>query len=90
MAEIEPTDPSGGVRVAHDVDRAAVGEEVVPLGPVGKLIDALHVDQEQPSRELGGYDGAIQKHFLVAMVRAHANDVAFVADYVDQLELPEK
>jgi hypothetical protein len=41
MADIEPAAPTGGVRVTHNVDRAAVGQQVVEFGMVGQFVDPL-------------------------------------------------
>ena len=39
MADVESTLPARGVRVAHDVDRAAVGQQVIKFRPIGELVD---------------------------------------------------
>src|SRR2546430_10086690 len=37
MPDIEPADPASGVRVAHDVDGAAVAQQMIPLRPISEL-----------------------------------------------------
>ena len=46
MADVEPALPAGGVGVAHDVDRAAVAQQVIELRPIGEFVDPLEVDQQ--------------------------------------------
>src|SRR5262245_18935805 len=53
MADIKPADPAGEVCIAHDIDRAAVTEQMVKLGMIRKLIDSLQVDQKEPAHDFG-------------------------------------
>ena len=53
MADIQPADPAGEVGIAHDIDRAAVAEQMVKLGSIRQLIDPIQVDQEEPARNFG-------------------------------------
>src|SRR6478672_8202730 len=46
MADIEPALPACGIQIANDVDRAAIAQEMVPFGTVGKLVDPFEVDQQ--------------------------------------------
>lgn len=39
MADVKTAGSSGGIRVADDVDRATVGEQVIEFRPVGELVD---------------------------------------------------
>src|SRR5262245_41478394 len=52
VANVEAADAAGRVGVAHDVDGAAVAQEVIELRTVGQLVDPLQVHQEQPPRIL--------------------------------------
>jgi hypothetical protein len=47
MAEVDPAATTGGVRIAYNVDRAAVGQQVVEFGMVGEFVYPLQIDQEQ-------------------------------------------
>ena len=89
MADVDPALPAGGVRVTHDVDRAAVGQQVIELRPIGEFVDPLQVDQEQPARIVGRGVEAIEVDRLLPVVGAHAHEVVLVAHHVDQLELLE-
>ena len=60
MADVEPAFPAGGVGVANDVDRAAVAQQVIELRPIGELVDPREVDQQQPTRIVGGGVEAIK------------------------------
>ena len=53
MANVEPAPPAGRIRIAHDVDRAAVGQQMIELRLIGELVDARQIDQQQPAR-VGG------------------------------------
>src|SRR5690606_33903519 len=46
VADRDTSDPAGGVRVTYDVDRTAVGQQVIELGPLGQLVDPLKIDEE--------------------------------------------
>ena len=39
MTNVKPPRPSSSIRVADDVDRAAVAQQVIELRPIGELID---------------------------------------------------
>src|SRR6185437_8552577 len=43
MAEVPPPLAPGGVRVANDVDGAAVGQQLIELRPVGELVDPREI-----------------------------------------------
>ena len=60
MADVEMAHAAGGVRVTHDVDGAAVGQQVIELRPIGEFVDPLQVDKKQPARILGGGIGDCQ------------------------------
>src|SRR5579871_4850352 len=77
-------------RVTHDVDGAAIAEEMVELRPACYLIDAVEVYQEQFACVLGRSLNVVQKDILVAKIRTHPHDIAFVSDDVDQAELLEE
>ena len=76
MADIEPTAPTGGVRIAYNIDRAAVGQQVVEFGMVREFVDPLQIDQEQSARVVGGSVEMIEVHRLRPVVGADADDVA--------------
>jgi hypothetical protein len=44
MAEIKAPDPARLVGVTHDVDRAAVAQQIVKLRMISELIDPTDVD----------------------------------------------
>ena len=89
MPDIEPAEPAGGVCVAHDVDRADVAQQMIPLRPFGEFVDAVQIDQQQPRRiNVGGIE-AIEVYGLFALVGAHAHEITLVTHHVDQLELLE-
>src|SRR5215470_23980 len=90
LAEIKPAGPAGDVGIAHDVDRAAVLEQVIELGPLREFVNPLQVDQEEVACPLGGRLDAVEIDLLIAIVGAHAHEVAFITDNVDQLELLEE
>src|SRR5215510_14219966 len=90
MADIKPAGPAGGVGIAHDVDRAAILEQVIELGPLREFVNPLQVDQEEAACPLGGCLNAVEIDLLIAVVGANAHDVAFITDDVDQLELLEE
>src|SRR5215510_11276898 len=89
MANVEPALPAGGVRVAYDVDRAAVGQQVIELGVIGELVDPCEIYEQEAARIVRRRIEAIKVHRLAAMVGSYAYDVALAADHVDQLELLE-
>src|SRR5215471_10424876 len=43
MTDIKSADPASGVRVAHDVDRATVAQQVVKLWVISKFVDSIQV-----------------------------------------------
>src|SRR3974377_474698 len=47
MANVELAGSTGGVRITYDVDRAAIGQQMIELRPVGKFIDPLEINQQQ-------------------------------------------
>jgi hypothetical protein len=91
MPDVKPTDPTGGVRITHDVDGATVGQQVIVLRPIGQFVDPCQVDQERPARASSG-EGVetIEVHRLVPIVGTHAYEVALVTHHVDELELLEE
>jgi hypothetical protein len=44
MANVEPADPAGGARVAHDVDCAAVGQQMRELRLIDEFVDLRQVN----------------------------------------------
>src|SRR6185437_4396175 len=89
MADVESPLPPGGVRVADDIDGAAVGQQIVELRPGGELVDPRKIDKEQPARVPGRRVEPIEVDGLVAVDGAHTHQVALLADHVDQFELLE-
>ena len=49
MTNVELAGSAGGIRMTYDVDRAAVGQEMVELWPIGKFVDPFEINQQQPS-----------------------------------------
>src|SRR6516162_1843097 len=43
MTDIKSSDPAGGVRVTHDVDRATVAQQMVPLRVISEFVDPIDV-----------------------------------------------
>jgi hypothetical protein len=39
MSDIEPADPASGVCVAHDVDRAAVAQQMIEFRQISEFVD---------------------------------------------------
>ncbi len=89
MPDVESAGPAGDVGIPDDVDRAAVGEQVVPLGLPVEFVDPLEIHEEQPPRGLRRNGQVVEKHFLVAVVGAQADQVALFADDVDEFILLE-
>ena len=90
MADVDPAAPTGGVRIAYNVNRAAVGQQVVELGLVGEFVDSLQIDQEQSARVVGRHVEMIEVHRLPPMLGADPDDVALLSYQVDQFELLEE
>jgi hypothetical protein len=49
MTDVKLANPSDSVHVAHDVDRAAIAQQVIELRPIGEFADPRQVDQQQPA-----------------------------------------
>src|SRR5262249_51718714 len=90
MPDVEPADPAGSVCVAHDVDRAAVSQQMIPLRPFGEFVDAVQIHQQKPPRiNVRGIE-AIEVYGFVAIVGAYSHEITLVTHHVDQLELLEQ
>src|SRR6516165_11816645 len=89
MADVDPAATTSGVRIAYNVDRAAVGQQVVEFGLVGEFVDSLQIDQEQSARVVGGRVEMIEVHRLTPVVGADADYVALLPYQVDQFKLLE-
>jgi hypothetical protein len=73
-----------------DLRGAVVGDGVMPLRVVVQLVGHANVVEKQRARELWRRGGAVQvKIFSVAIICAHAHQVAFVAHDGDECELAE-
>jgi len=90
MANIESALSAGGVRVAYDVDCAAVGQQIVELGVIGELVDPFQIDEQKAARIVSRRIEAIKIRRLAAMIGSHAHEVALAADHVNQFELLEQ
>src|SRR5262249_39766560 len=90
MTEVKPTFATGSICVSNDVDRAAIGPQVIPLWSIGELVDPRQVNQQQPARVVGRCVKVIEIHLLIAMVGPDAHKVMLVTHYIDQLELLEE
>jgi hypothetical protein len=90
MANIESALSAGGVRVAYDVDRAAVRQQIVELGVIGELVDPFQIDEQEAARIVSRRIEAIKIRRLAAMIGSHAHEVALAADHVNQFELLEQ
>src|ERR1700733_824795 len=89
MTEVKPTFASGRICVANDVDRAAIGQQVIPLRSIRELVDPRQVNQQQSARVVGGSVQAIEIYSLMAMVGSDAHKVVLLTHHIDQLELLE-
>src|SRR5258705_3792056 len=49
MPDVEAAGPAGGIRVTHDVDGAAIGQQVIVLRPIGEFVDPRQINQQQPA-----------------------------------------
>src|SRR5262249_62283194 len=86
---VKPPLPPGSVRVTNDIDRAAVSQQIVKLRPLGELVDPRQIDKQQPPGVGERGIELIEVHRLPTMNGAYTNEVTFLADHVDQLELLE-
>src|ERR1700735_1904674 len=87
MTEVKPTFPSGGICVANDVDRAAIGQQVIPLRSIGELVDPRQINQQQSARVVGGSAQESEIECITAMVGSDAHKVVLLTHHIDQLEL---
>ena len=78
MTEVKPTFATGSICVANDVDRAAIGQQVIPLWSIGELVDPRQVNQQQSARVVGRGVQAIEIYSLMAMVGSDADKVALL------------
>src|SRR5215203_1328509 len=78
------------VHVIDDVARAVVRERVVELGFRHELVRSREHLDEQRANALAGRVNRIDVDVVVAERRARADEIALVADDVDELELPEE
>ena len=53
MPDVKVAHPSCSVRIANDVDGAAVAQQVIELRPISQLADPRQVEQQQPTRRFG-------------------------------------
>src|SRR5215510_2782517 len=90
MANVESALPAGGVRVAYDIDRTAVGQQMVELWVIGELVDPFQIDEQEAARIISGGIQAIKVRRFAAMVGSHADEVALAAYHVNQFELLEQ
>src|SRR5262249_25651611 len=89
MADIEPPVPPGSVRVANDIDRAAVGQQIVELRPIGKFVDPRQIDKQPTTRVGKRAIELIEVYRLPAVNGAYTNEITLLAHHIDQLELLE-
>src|SRR6516164_2672540 len=89
MADVERPLPPGSVRVTNDVDRAAVGQQIVKLRLIGEFVDPHQIDKQQPPRIGERGIEVIEVHRLPAVNGAYTNEITLLAYHVDQLELLE-
>ena len=66
MADIKSADPAGGVCITHDVDRAAVAQQMVKLCLISELIDPIQVDQKKPTRIFGRGPDVVKIHVFLS------------------------
>ena len=89
-ATVEARLPPRCLGIAHDIRGATVAQQMVVLGMIREFVDLRDVDQKQaPGRFCGNFDW-IEINFFAAVVCSHTDEVAFIADNVDQLELFEE
>jgi len=53
MPDVKPTDSAGSVRIPHDVDRAAIGQQVIVLRAIGEFVDPRQINPQQPAGIVG-------------------------------------
>src|SRR5262245_36279805 len=90
MTDVEPALPTRGVRVAYDVNRATVAQQMIELRPIGQLIDPLQVYHQQPACVIDRGVQTVEVDRLPAVIGAPAHDIALVAHHIDQFELLEE
>src|SRR6476660_4852098 len=90
MANVELAGSTGGICITYDVDRAAVGQQMIELRPIGEFVDALQVDKQQFPHIFDGRVEKIKINRFLAIVRAHADKIPSVSHHVEQLELLEE
>src|SRR6185312_6796819 len=90
MANVELAGATGGICVMYDVDRAAIGQQMIEFRPIGKFVDPLKINQQQSPHALDRGVKAIEINCLLAIFGAHADKVTFVPHHVDQFELLEE
>ena len=90
MPDVEPARRTNLVRVADDVDGAAVAEEIVPLRVIGEFVDSLQVNPKEGPRIFRRGVDSVKIDVLLAMDDAHTDEVVLVSHHVDQLKLLEE
>src|ERR1700745_3574491 len=90
MADIKPAGFACLPRITHDVDCAAIAQQMVELRALIELINPTEIDQKKPARIFGRRPDAVEIHVVAPVIRAHTHKIPFVAYYVDQFELPEE
>src|SRR5215467_12960495 len=68
MTDIKSPDSPGPVRVAHDVDRAAVAQQRVKLRVISELVDPIYVHHKESTRIFGRCQDAVKIHVFVPVI----------------------
>jgi hypothetical protein len=71
ITEVEAAHLACDPRIAHDVDGAAVRQEVIELRPIGKLIDSIQVDPEKPARPVGRRPDVVEIDVFAPEIGSH-------------------
>jgi RNA polymerase sigma factor (TIGR02999 family) len=69
----------------EQVRRAVSGDRVVPLGPLFELSRPCEIIDQQLPHDLARHTHAIEVHTFAADIRPELDDVALIADHVNQL-----
>jgi hypothetical protein len=81
IAEIKGLHFAGDPCIAHDVDGATVGQEIVEFRPGGELVDSMQVEPEEPAGLFGRHPDVVEIDVFVPEIGSHAHKIALIADY---------
>ena len=64
------------IGVAHDIDRAAVAQQVIEFRVIRKFIDPFEVDFQKLTSHRGPNPDAVKEDILFPVVGPHTDDIA--------------